>query len=262
MRKKLFSIAAAATLLAAATPATAATIWLDSPGCCTEYATGAGRTFTDGSVTVRATAWSINNADIINPGKLGVWPDGLGVNNAYNDGSHTVDNSGYLDFIVLQFDTIVELENARFNTNTAWGFNDTDATIGYGLSGIPYTTSLGLTGQPASFLNSFNLYSSNSPGNGSNTRNINPGGNVGNVWLIGASFNNPSEPYRTYYKKYLDGFKLEKVTYSVPPPAVPEPSTWAMMLLGFGLIGGAMRTAKGKKERIAFRSREGAFEAA
>jgi hypothetical protein len=26
--------------------------------------------------------------------------------------------------------------------------------------------------------------------------------------------------------------------------AVPEPSTWAMMLLGFGFIGGAMRTAK------------------
>lgn len=31
----------------------------------------------------------------------------------------------------------------------------------------------------------------------------------------------------------------------VSPPAVPEPQTWAMMLLGFGLIGWRMRTRKG-----------------
>ncbi|HEY1145555.1 MAG TPA: PEPxxWA-CTERM sorting domain-containing protein [Allosphingosinicella sp.] len=30
----------------------------------------------------------------------------------------------------------------------------------------------------------------------------------------------------------------------VPPPAVPEPGTWATMLLGFGLIGWRMRAAK------------------
>lgn len=27
-------------------------------------------------------------------------------------------------------------------------------------------------------------------------------------------------------------------------PAVPEPATWAMLLLGFGLVGGAMRSAR------------------
>jgi hypothetical protein len=26
-----------------------------------------------------------------------------------------------------------------------------------------------------------------------------------------------------------------------PPPGVPEPSTWAMLLAGFGLAGGALR---------------------
>jgi len=35
---------------------------------------------------------------------------------------------------------------------------------------------------------------------------------------------------------YLDGFG--NVT---PPAAVPEPATWAMMLLGFGMMGGAIR---------------------
>lgn len=29
-----------------------------------------------------------------------------------------------------------------------------------------------------------------------------------------------------------------------PPPSVPEPATWAMMLLGFGAIGAAMRRRK------------------
>jgi hypothetical protein len=37
---------------------------------------------------------------------------------------------------------------------------------------------------------------------------------------------------------------------SSPMGAVPEPSTWAMMLLGFGFIGGAMRTAK-RRQRVA-----------
>jgi hypothetical protein len=31
------------------------------------------------------------------------------------------------------------------------------------------------------------------------------------------------------------------------PGAVPEPSAWAMMLLGFGFVGGAMRSAKRRK---------------
>ena len=30
------------------------------------------------------------------------------------------------------------------------------------------------------------------------------------------------------------------------PPAVPEPATWAMMLLGFGMVGGAVRQRRGK----------------
>jgi hypothetical protein len=31
--------------------------------------------------------------------------------------------------------------------------------------------------------------------------------------------------------------------------AVPEPSTWAMLLLGFGVVGGAMRSAK-RRQRV------------
>lgn len=34
---------------------------------------------------------------------------------------------------------------------------------------------------------------------------------------------------------------LFRLTYSFAPGGVPEPTTWAMMLLGFGAVGGAMR---------------------
>lgn len=43
------------------------------------------------------------------------------------------------------------------------------------------------------------------------------------------------------------------ITTRVLPPtgAVPEPTTWAMMLLGFGFVGGAMRSAKRRQKLTA-----------
>lgn len=35
-------------------------------------------------------------------------------------------------------------------------------------------------------------------------------------------------------------------------PAVPEPATWAMMLIGFGAVGGAMRSAKRRQKMTIF----------
>ena len=42
---------------------------------------------------------------------------------------------------------------------------------------------------------------------------------------------------------------LDNVSLSIG--AVPEPATWAMMIMGFGLIGGAMRSRKSVKVRFA-----------
>lgn len=36
--------------------------------------------------------------------------------------------------------------------------------------------------------------------------------------------------------------------FNASAPAVPEPTTWAMMLIGFGAVGGAMRSAKRKQK--------------
>jgi hypothetical protein len=33
-----------------------------------------------------------------------------------------------------------------------------------------------------------------------------------------------------------------------PPPAIPEPATWAMLLLGFGAVGSALRRTNGRRQ--------------
>lgn len=39
----------------------------------------------------------------------------------------------------------------------------------------------------------------------------------------------------------IDGISIDTI---VPVPVLPEPTTWAMMLIGFGVIGGVMRTRR------------------
>jgi hypothetical protein len=43
----------------------------------------------------------------------------------------------------------------------------------------------------------------------------------------------------------ISDFAPENRTLSA---AVPEPSTWAMLLLGFGFVGGAMRSARRRQK--------------
>ncbi len=39
-------------------------------------------------------------------------------------------------------------------------------------------------------------------------------------------------------------FGIDNLSFTVDPPAVPEPATWAMMIAGFGLTGAAMRRSR------------------
>ena len=43
-------------------------------------------------------------------------------------------------------------------------------------------------------------------------------------------------------------------TATITSAAVPEPATWAMLILGFGLIGGAMRAGKTRRGAMRFKS--------
>jgi hypothetical protein len=48
---------------------------------------------------------------------------------------------------------------------------------------------------------------------------------------------------------YVDNVLVEEV--APPPPAVPEPASWAMMIAGFGAIGGALRRHRAPTVRFA-----------
>lgn len=238
MKASFWLLGALASTTVSGTANAAEFMWFDSDHSSYngDYLSGQALTFTSPSVTAKVTAWSIGSDNKISQAQLGVWSEGIGVKNGSGDNSHTIDNSGRQDFIVIQFDKLVQLANANFKTG--WhNLYDTDATIGYLNSQAAFSTPVSLNGASLSSLSSYNLYASNG---GNISRNINPDGNLGNVWLIGASFNNPEG------SKSLDGFKFEKVSFSVA--AVPEPATWMMMILGFGFVGGALRSDKRQRK--------------
>ncbi|MBS0482043.1 MAG: DUF4114 domain-containing protein [Proteobacteria bacterium] len=51
---------------------------------------------------------------------------------------------------------------------------------------------------------------------------------------------------------YQDYGFVVKSFAAAPAPAVPEPATWLMMIVGFGALGGAMRRRTSMSARIAF----------
>jgi hypothetical protein len=56
----------------------------------------------------------------------------------------------------------------------------------------------------------------------------------------------------TFQYAYAAGLGLDDIVIPPPTGAVPEPSTWLMMILGFGLVGGAMRAQK-RRENVTVR---------
>lgn len=44
-----------------------------------------------------------------------------------------------------------------------------------------------------------------------------------------------------------DGFGFDNLAFS---SAIPEPATWAMMIFGFGLVGGALRRTNGQRRQL------------
>lgn len=248
--RRLVGLTAAILALSVAGPAVAATMMFNTGGS----NVNGGKNFTAGTgadtTNVHVTAWSLKN-NTVYAASIGQYSEGLGVSFGSRD-QHTVDNSltrssQGVDFLIFQFDRAVALQTATFTTGW-FGLNDTDASISranvdYALIGSNYNTTGTAFWNAASSQLTNNLYSSASVGkSGNSTRSIAPNSPTlvtSNVWLISAKIGDVDT--------YGDSFKLKGITYAlpVPPPpgggAVPEPATWAMLILGMGVVGGAMR---------------------
>lgn len=195
---------------------------------------------TQGSNTLnlRVTGWSLtaaNAAGVVKDSFLGAFSSGLGVTSNGETGSgntHIADNQGRYDFFIFQFDQAVQLVSGTFTPFTLGNGPDTDATVAFGTTNIAWNSQPVLNNQSFATLSGiFNGgYSTLTGGGSTNTRLLNPAANSGNIWLVGAAFNNADGK--------IDGFKFKNLTVS---SAVPEPATWAMMIIGFGLVGSAMR---------------------
>ena len=199
-------------------------------------------TSTDNSVSVRATAWNTDFNTVL-ASYLGAYAAGYGAKDSIAD-QHFIDSFGATNFVVLQFSRSVVLNSATFNTFFIPGAGtpaDSDATIaaGYAPNGS-WTGNLFSSGASAgsvasNFYNTFGSYVSSNSGA---PRAINAGGLNGNVWLIAAGG----------IDRNFDGFKLSQITAT----AVPEPATWALMILGFGAVGFAMRSRRATVSKVSY----------
>ena len=234
---RILSIALLSFFAAIATPqaASAQTITF-SGSSATDGTDGNIRTFAVGGLQVQASAWSIQGSTL-EQAYLGLYGSGLGVTND-NEGTgsgltHTTDNVGQSDFILLLFNQAVNISSARLTPyDVSATPNDNDALVSYATSAHPFTGSptpvaLNSALWAALFANDYNVSGNMvSP----NATSLNSAGLFGNAWLIGAAWPNPDNND--------DGFKLTSINVTA---AVPEPSSWAMMLIGFGAMGVALR---------------------
>ena len=194
----------------------------------------------NGTLNVTASAWWYNPSYASGAPQsayLGQYTHGLGVtdhNAAVNsengsNNTHTIDNAGNYDFIVLVFNQAVNIQSGVLYPFAVNGSTDNDAWISVG-TGAAFNS--------AFFTNTLLNNDYDVAGVGSPTYSVpfSPlAGQYGNIWLIGAAGPGAgSTDFNT------DGFKLSSIVVNA---AVPEPATWAMMLLGFGAIGFAMRRA-------------------
>lgn len=204
----------------------------------------------DGTVKVQVTAWNTTSTNLASNsararGTLDMWDFGLGATYS-GDGSHTIDNNGRYDFILLQFNTAVALNTVTFTSG--WdGSYDTDATISRAnvnnsSFNNTYKNVSSTFWNAASSQLAANQTSSMTANNSfqagvvnSSRRQVNPTLVTSNVWLIAAKIGSNDT--------YKDTFKIKGFTYVDPydTGAVPEPATWAMLILGMGMVGGAMR---------------------
>lgn len=224
------ALLAAASLIASA--ASAETFNFDTGGSNSSNNYGNVRTFVGSNGTkVEVTGYSVTFGGTLSTGYVGQYAGyGLGVTDTAEDGSapgHTIDNSGRYDFLVLQFQSAVNVTQLGL---TAWG--DTDISWAVGTTATAFNSTLSFANWSAvdAAFNAFQASNGNSMSDGSGFTRSTPGGASGNLFFISAGMPNPDQS--------SDYVKLKTLT------AVPEPASWAMMIGGLAVVGSAMRRRK------------------
>ncbi|MDP1027307.1 PEPxxWA-CTERM sorting domain-containing protein [Sphingomonas sp. KR1UV-12] len=246
---RIFAITAAAAAIAAAAPAYATSFTVNTMnGGTTTSSNTYGNVLTYQAKTgaetldVRATGWNVADGKVSAAKLVSYGAAGLGVTSTTDSGNyntHTVDNLGGNDFILLQFSQTVNLVSATLNSYAVgssyfdyfFSDADNDSTVKWGALNGAWNQALSLNGISEASLGKMFAGTLNVSSNGNAAQTYTIKG-AGNLWMIGASQANPD--WNT------DGFKLAALTVN-SVAAVPEPATWAMMLVGFGMVAATAR---------------------
>ena len=163
---------------------------------------------------------------------------GLGLVNSNGDDSHTVDNSGRTDILIIQFDKAVTVSQLGF---TAWGDTDVSYAIGVTNVNINSTLSFGNWAALDAAFGSFQESNGNNLPDGTYfTRDVTSQAS-GNLFFVSASLTQSGD-YN--WRTQTGGSDFVKLYGLTETPAVPEPASWAMMIGGLAVVGSAMRRRK------------------
>ena len=188
------------------------------------------------TVNVKVTGWQVDQSNnAITSAYVGAYSPGMGVtglnDNSGANGYHQVDNAGgYNDFFLLQFDQAVNLSAVYLNSFTLGSSTIKDNDLGFSAvnyGGSSWNSAINLTGT----FNPGTLTTVN--GTGANGSRLTGSSVYSSQWLVSSAFASGNN----------DGFKIASLTVN---SAVPEPSTWAMMLFGMGAVGVSLRSRRRK----------------
>ncbi|MBS0479153.1 MAG: PEP-CTERM sorting domain-containing protein [Proteobacteria bacterium] len=189
---------------------------------------------TDATLSMKVSGWQMNQTtNAITSAFLGAYSHGFGVTGVQDQNGannlHQIDNvNGYTDFVILQFNRSVHLDGVNAYAFGINGAFDADASFsnGAGIAPAVWNAAMNLS----SYSGTWSTTAVNGQSGQFSTSITDNATGFSKVWLVSASMLTPDRD---------DGFKLTSITVSTP--AVPEPATWAMLIMGFGAIGATLR---------------------